>query len=1137
MKPSVENLIDEVVHKYFTQDRLLVKHHIDSYNDFIDNLLPNILRQYFPLNIHFKDATKPLQVLTIMIDGIHIEKPYYTEKNGCRKVLTPSIARLNSYTYNISVYIHVGVTVTVKTDGIQTELPKKQFRDVLLGKFPVITGSNYCVSSYDILSECKYDLGGYFIINGNEKVLITQERIVSNIIQVYNTAKNSGKFKYISEVRSTDESRFANVKTVSIKLTDKGLKDSKLYVSIPHLRKEVPVFILFKALGCLTDKEILHFIIDNNGSENDKQMIQILYPSFQEARECVTETDSQLFISEYIQNYNNTLNSDMRLLYLKSILEKEYLPHLGKSVLKKLYFTGLMINKLLKCAIGIIPVTDRDSYVNKRMDTTGPLLASLTNQCMNRIVKDMKSYISKEYNQGSWCITEGSTDIINDGNISKIIKGNSIETVLKGALSTGNWGLKTNTNKQGVSQVLNRLTFMSTISHLRRISTPIDSSGKLIEPRKLHNTQWGYVCPSETPEGHSIGVVKNLSVSCEITCFVSSEIVTGLIWDRIADFDEFSVVDLNKDEYVKVMINGDWIGYNERPLELVEYLRKLRRDLQIHPHTSVSWDIPDNTIYIFTDRGRCIRPMFKNLQLNQIPKCPIESWDELIIHTNYAGLVEYIDVNECDTLLIANTPQQLQENPSYTHSEIHPCLILGLMASCIPFSNHNQSPRNTYQSAMGKQAVGIHCCNYSHRFDTFSHVLHSPQKPLVNTKIMNLIEYDGLPSGINAIVAIATYTGYNQEDSVIVNKGALDRGLFASTFYRSYKDEVKKNQLSGDEDIFCQPQTDKLLYPKPCDYSKIDKNGVPPLNTKVDSNTIIIGKVTPVKGGEYKYTDKSTSVKTNESGYVDKTHFSMNSDGHLSAKVRIRSSKKPEIGDKFSSRHGQKGTVGMIYQQEDMPYTSSGICPDIIMNPHAVPSRMTIAQLAECILGKSCAELGFRGDATPFGKTTVNDLVDLLEKCGYEGTGDEILYCGTTGEQLHTKIFIGPTYYQRLKHMSGDKIHSRASGPVVTMTRQPAEGRSSHGGLRFGEMERDCMISHGSSFFLKERLCDVSDAYTSYFCNKCGLLSPGNPEEVLYSCKRCNNEGDFTKCRIPYSAKLLIQELQTMAIAPRLLTT
>ena len=270
---------------------------------------------------------------------------------------------------------------------------------------------------------------------------------------------------------------------------------------------------------------------------------------------------------------------------------------------------------------------------------------------------------------------------------------------------------------------------------------------------------------------------------------------------------------------------------------------------------------------------------------------------------------------------------------------------------------------------------------------------------------------------------------------------------------------------------------------------------------------------------------------------MDANYVGINGEGYQFCKVKIRNTKKPEIGDKFSSRHGQKGTTGMIYQQEDMPFTEEGIVPDIIINPHAVPSRMTIAQLIECILGKACCELGNEGDGTGFNNTVVNDIIKILQHCGHEGTGNEILYNGLTGEQMHTQIFMGPTYYQRLKHMSGDKIHSRASGPVVSMTRQPAEGRSSHGGLRFGEMERDCMISHGSAAMLKERLVDVSDKYEIYICNSCHTITSGNEHQHIYECKACKNYGDFTKSHIPYSCKLLFQELMTMSIGPRLLTS
>jgi DNA-directed RNA polymerase II subunit RPB2 len=1129
--------VQEIIDTYFEQKNILVNHHISSFNDFIDVILPGILSQYFPITIYPTDKEGEVKSITLGIRGIHVEKPHYTEKNGCRRLMTPSIARLNNHTYSVTVFAQMFVSTCITQGTITVNTPMKDIPSVILGKIPIPVKSDYCVLDQRLENECMYDLGGYFIVNGNEKVLITQEKIIPNMIQVYGNSKNSSKYSFISEVRSCDDSVFGPTKTISVKLHKKTLSDIRIYASIPHLKKEIPLCMLFKALGCVTEKEILYYILSNDDSYVDLQMIQAMKGSFLESSDTKGEYQAIECISRSLMNYNQSFNADMKINYCQNILKKEFLPHLGKSTVKKLHFLGLMVNKLLMCAFGIVEPSNRDDYKNKRLETTGSLMGSLTNQCIGRIMKDIKTYVSKELNSGLWLLNQNYGEIINENNIAKIIKGNYMESVLKGALATGNWGMKNNMNKQGVSQVLNRLTFMSTLSHMRRISTPIDSIGKLIEPRKLHNTQWGYVCPSETPEGHSIGVVKNLSMNCEITCHVSSDITRKFVAPYIMSFDDIDIYHFPKLDYVKVFINGDWIGYTGEPHELVETLKSSRGDTLIHPHTSVTWEILEHSIYIFTDRGRCIRPLLRvSESLERLSDSDIRdiSWDNLIMDHS---IIDYIDIHETSGILIAPSYKSLDQNP-YTHSEIHPCLILGVMANCIPFSNHNQSPRNTYQSAMGKQAVGIHSSNFNQRYDTFSHILHYPQRPLVNTKLMKQFNFNSLPNGINVIAAIATYGGYNQEDSVIINQGAIDRGLFSSTFLRTYKDEVKKNQLTGDEDIFCRPNAGKLLFPKPCNYDKLSENGLVPKNTPVTSNDIIIGKVMPLRGNaEFRYRDCSTPLKINEKGYIDDNYVSTSAEGYHFCKVRVRTIKTPEIGDKVSSRHGQKGTIGMIYPPCDMPCTEDGIIPDIIINPHAIPSRMTIAQLIECILGKSCTELGYTGDGTAFNGTSVTDVVKTLESCGHEGCGNQVLYSGITGEQLKTQIFMGPTYYQRLKHMSSDKVHSRAGGPVVSITRQPSEGRSSHGGLRFGEMERDCMIAHGAAYFLKERLMDVSDKYCIYICNTCSLICPGNPKENLYECKKCRNYGDFSKCYIPYSCKLLLQELQCMSIGPRLLTS
>ena len=466
----------------------------------------------------------------------------------------------------------------------------------------------------------------------------------------------------------------------------------------------------------------------------------------------------------------------------------------------------------------------------------------------------------------------------------------------------------------------------------------------------------------------------------------------------------------------------------------------------------------------------------------------------------------------------------------YTSLILEPILVF--------HSNHNQSFK--YISITGKQAMGIPSTNYKLRMDTMTHILHYPQQPIINTNIGINLPSHHLPNGINVIVAIGSFTGYNQEDSVILNKSSIDRGLFKSTFYRTYKDDEKKIQSSGQEEKFTKPNASNTKGLKPGSYAKLNNSGFINENTYVDTNDVIIGKISPTKNkknGIKIYKDSSTMLRPNENGFMDKVYINSNGEGHRFAKCRTRTARIPDIGDKFSSRHGQKGTVGMIYNEEDMPFTKDGIRPDIIVNPHAIPSRMTIAQLMECITGKVCTILGGYGDGTPFNNTSVKDIGKILsEKCGFERNGNEILYNGQTGKQMNVEFFIGPTYYQRLKHMVEDKIHSRSTGPKVLLTRQPPEGRSRDGGLRFGEMERDCILAHGMMQFLKERTMDVSDNYRMFICNKCKLIAAVNYNEKISKCKACNNYIDFSEVRIPYACKLLVQELESMSISSRMIT-
>ena len=538
----------------------------------------------------------------------------------------------------------------------------------------------------------------------------------------------------------------------------------------------------------------------------------------------------------------------------------------------------------------------------------------------------------------------------------------------------------------------------------------------------------------------------------------------------------------------------------------------------------------DNEFAIESDGGRIVRPLFKVSEGKILdPPKNKDDWNEWI-----KSNIEYIDAGQSDIIRVAMFPSEVSE--FHTHCEIHPSLMLGHMASTIPMSDHNQSPRNTYQSAMGKQAMGLYARNYAKRLDKNGYVLCNPMRPFVETKMMNVLKTHEMPFGYNAIVAIGIYSGYNQEDSVILNKAALKRGLFRSLYYTIYKDEEHRNVASGKEEKFTKPRKENTKGFKSSSYHAVNDEGIPILHTKIKENDVLIGKVTNLKQDQHGYTyrDSSTTHKNAEECRIDGVWQDKNSDGYPFVKVRVVSERVPEIGDKVSSRHGQKGTCGIILNEEDMPFTASGLRPDIIMNPHAVPSRMTIAQLMETMFGKVCSMTGNLGDGTPYSHLKIEDLRKHMISLGMHPYGNELLYNGQTGEMMEAEIFMGPTFYQRLKHMVKDKTHSRAKGPIVSLTRQPCEGRARDGGLRVGEMERDCMLSHGTAMFTKERLMDVSDPFSTGFCKNCGVLAVVNKEASLYECGTCGVRTEFQMKTIPYAMKLWTQELEAMHIVPRL---
>lgn len=1243
-----------IIESYFRGQHLerFVRHQLESYNNFVGYQIIKTIEMFNPVHIASEqdfDVTSKKYALEIFItfENFHIYRPQIHENNGAIKLMFPQEARLRNFTYASSTTVDINIKYIIRNgpnlENIQTFY--KTIPKIHIGKLPIMLKSNICVlNQYKHFEntqtgECKFDAGGYFIINGSEKTVLGQERAAENRVYCFNISKNETKYTWKAEIKSVPDFKCISPKAINMMISSKNNGfGNAICIELPRVKQPIPLFIVFRALGVISDKEICEKILLNIEDQKTKQMLEALQASIIEANSYIEQEECIKYITSFVMytpiNMDKETGIKKKHEFTLEILNNDLFPHCH-NMAQKIYFLGYMTYRLLMASFEITKQDDRDSYLNKRIDLTGTLLNNLYRNYFNKLVKDMEKQIIREINTGSWKSTDDYENIINLTNIYKIIKSTTIENGLKRALSTGDFGIKhTNSNKVGVAQVLNRLNYVSSLSHARRISTPTDKSGKLIPPRKLHNTCWGFLCPAEcfdpetqilmwdgsvkragdivvgdilvddlgnpttvrstcsgiknmydvipdktnfmqhrvtdnhiltlkirgykrdeliysglkitvddtlditienylkldidtkinlvlfkqkhtdeskfnlvevgegpyvgwqlhdkrgrfclkdglvvhnTPEGQSVGIVKNLSYMTHIAIYSNSLPLYEYVMPNVTHIDSENIKSSDIYGKVKVFINGAWVGISENPQELYEMLKDKKYKGIINIYTSIIFDYKMQEIRICNDSGRLSRPLLrvkdKNLLItrdiiNKINNAELV-WDNLLTSSKINdSIVEYIDPEEQGWSLIATKPKDIIAESinihKYSHCEIHPSTIFGVLASCIPFPEHNQSPRNTYQCAQGKQAMGVYVTNYENRMDKTAYVLNYPMRPLVDTRIMNMIQLNKIPSGSQLIVAIMTHTGYNQEDSLLINKASIDRGMALVTVYHTEKDEDKQ-KINGDEEIRCKPDSSKTKSMKMGNYNKVNSKGVIPENMLIENRDIIIAKVTPIKENRndhtkvVKYEDQSRMYKTVEESYVDKNYIDRNGEGYNFAKVRIRAVRKPVIGDKFSSRHGQKGTVGNIIPECDMPFTSNGLRPDIIINPHAIPSRMTIGQLKETVLGKVLVELGLFGDGTAFGEYDVKNICDELIKVGYEAHGNELLYNGLTGEQHECSVFMGPVFYQRLKHMVNDKAHSRSIGPMVNLTRQPAEGRSRDGGLRFGEMERDCAEYH-----------------------------------------------------------------------------
>jgi DNA-directed RNA polymerase II subunit RPB2 len=1132
-----------------------------------------------------------------MLDGGMPPKAAPTRKKNSRKqfAVTPAMAAA----------MREATEKTMVQPNVQRRIIP--IKNVYLGKFPIMVQSDFCILKglspevRHTMGECRRDLGGYFIIQGKEKTIVCQEKFADNMMYIRKYDDNgANEYLFSCEMRSVSENVSKPIRTLSVKIVapTASYTNKNIVVNIPNVRQPVPLFIVFRALGVVTDKAIVEMcLLDLDKYEH---LTDIFAPSVHDAGAIMTQRQAVEFIA--------LLTKGKRVEHTLEILADYFLPHIGETnYMEKAYFLGHMVFRLLSAYTGMENPTDRDNFKYKRIELVGSLLRDL----FREYYSDQQKFIQVEYDKR---LTLNRSLYSNDLHFlvqtyqSELFKERVLEAGFAKAFK-GNWGARPNTKRIGVVQDLNRLSFNSALSHLRKTNLPMDAGAKLVGPRVLHGSQWGFIDPIDTPDGGNIGLHKSLAISTQVTRDTKGmrdQLVSWLREKAYLKFVEECTPRLLS-TMTKVFVNGFWAGSLAEPLECVRKFRLYRRNSLIPIHTSITFEIKTNTIYIYSDGGRLIRPIFykddltnklsfENQQIMKSLNSGDYSWDDLTSGFNtkrkgamtdeakvfelfelYEGInaetnpakldrflskkaiIDYIDSSESEDALIAMNQEEYPKK-NYTHMEIHESLIFGSMCNLINFPENNPPTRNSFSCGQSKQACSMYHTNHRVRMDKTAVVLNNGQMPLVKSRYLEYINGEELPYGENAIVAIMCYSGYNMEDSILINEGSLKRGLFNTTYYTTYEthEEIDKSGDEKSETKFANiEQTPGVVGTKPgYDYSKLDDYGLIREGTEVDDKTVLIGLATTQAG---KTADASKTPKKGQLGIVDKTFITEGEEGQRIAKVRIREIRIPNQGDKLASRAGQKGTVGIVVPESDMPFTSNGLRPDMVINPHAIPSRMTIGQLIECVMGKACAMMGGFGDCTAFVNkgSKVGAFGEALVNVGYHSSGNDILYNGMTGEQLESEIFIGPTYYMRLKHMVKDKINYRALGPRTALTKQPVSGRANDGGLRIGEMERDSVASHGIVNFLTESMMERGDKYKFAVCNTTGMLAIYNPTKNLFLSpmadgpikfvgsldgKDMNIENvskygrSFSVVSVPYSFKLLIQELQAINVQMRIIT-
>jgi DNA-directed RNA polymerase II subunit RPB2 len=1136
----------------FFKSQGFASHHLASYAHFVQTIIPEIITETPPF-----DYENDMYRFSYSFRNIYLHKPVIAEHDGTGREITPIEARQRDLTYSAPLFIQV----TKRFNHKLTEETIENQENFFCGCIPVMVRSIqcrlYCATEDKVIKagECTYDEGGYFIVKGCEKVLIGMERMATD--QVYVFPNKHDPQDLYAEISSLEEkSKKAPSQFYIHILPSNTLGKRSLRGYLNYFKKEFPLGILFKALGLTSGiKDLIYkdFLFEGLRPIDKKALEDLIDGIEEESHHIQTTSEAMMALAKIATTPIST--PDKKILFITAVLEKEFLPRTGIDIHtfpSKVRFLAYMTQKLLQVVFGLRPHDDHDHERNKRSDESGILLATIFRQSWNKVNRELQLSIRKKLDSGA---------VLKEILLGQLVNNTSLTKDLTYSLSTGNWSAIRNSHmKTGVSQVLNRFSHQAVLSHLRRNMNPMPKNSALSKPRQVHCSSWGFMCNFETPEGSSIGLIKNKGLLCSVTVGFSDIFISEIIHPKLQS-------QLSSENSWTILLNGKIQGF-DRDDDIYHQIHKLKIRGMLPCFTGIYSNRKYREIYIWTDSGRKCRPLFiiRNRLYEALEEVGLsrsiyktisgfveepylevamteawlkdlesgkKTWNDALRE----GLIEWIDAAEQENLLICVRPEDLnRDGLPYTHAELSDAFIIGACSSIIPYANSDPAARITYQSSMSKQAASCPATNSKQRFDTMSHELWYPQKPICQTAAMDPMHFNELPGGQNCVVALITSGGANMEDAVILNQSSVDRGMFRETFYRTYKET--ESRITGQEEYFGKPPNEPAAH-------KLGPDGLVRVGVRVDEEDILIGKISHASDSDGRPLKPSQCyMKHGERGIVDQVLLTQNPDGSHTAKVVIRQDRVIEIGDKLAAVHSQKGVVGLIKAAVDMPFTAQGIIPDILINPHCIPTRMTIGHLKEIRAAKYGSASGTLQDATIFSATgkrndeVQKDIAKGLHDLGYQEEGWEVVYDGITGNMMNARIFVGVCFYQRLKHMVQDKIHARQTrGPIESFSHQPSAGRAREGGLRIGEMERDCMISLGAAFNIQQRLRDLSDKYKLPVClyKNCGLIAIANPEKKIWICRACGRK-KIGYVWVPYAAKLLIQQLMATNLALRIET-